>query len=113
MSQRIYKGIQWLLFSRLVRGYEEHYGPQENVLLGYFLFFFLEINECFVLDHWDASINFRIPTFWGELIIRYVVCLGSEPIRKPGLQKTWWPKVPKTAYPPPGHHPQQNEEFPF
>ena len=43
MSQRVYDLVQWLLFSRLVRGYGEHHGPYEDVLLGYLLCFFLEI----------------------------------------------------------------------
>jgi hypothetical protein len=113
MSQRLYNVVQWLLFSRLVRGYGEHHGPYEDVLLGYLLCFFLEINNCFVLDHRDASISFRVPTPWGALIIRYVVCLGDDKIRTPGFKKEWWPKMPKVVVPPEGHQPEHDEAFPF
>jgi hypothetical protein len=113
MSQRLYDLVQWLLFSRLVRGYGEHHGPCEDVFLGYLFCFFLEINQCFVLDHRDASVSFRVSTRWGDLIIRYVVCLGQDQIRRPGFRKEWWPKMPKVVVPPEGHQPEHDEAFPF
>lgn len=111
MSQRFYNFVQWLLFSRLVHGYEEHQAPQEDTYLGYFLFFFLEINDCFVLDHRDVSVNVRIPNPWGKLIFRYVVCLGEEQIRNPGFKREWWTNR-KTFYPAETEI-QHSEEFPF
>lgn len=112
-SQQLFNLMQKILDSKFVRGVEAHHGPQEDVCAAYWGPLFLEISDCFVLDHRDASVSLRLATPWGELQVRYMVCLGEEQIRHPGFHVCWWRKASQTAYRPKGATRDHNEEFPF
>ncbi|GIK53453.1 MAG: hypothetical protein BroJett014_24260 [Planctomycetota bacterium] len=89
--------VSHLIFSRWVRGYEEHHGVCEDAYATRLGPLHLEVNQCFVLDHEDAAIGFQIPTWHyrngrfqsGRLSLRYRVCRGTEPIRPSGVDIYW------------------------
>lgn len=88
-SQMLFRLVQQLIFSRWARGYEEHYGPYEEVYVARLGPWHLEVNHCFVLDHDDACITVRLPTRRGPLQLGYVVCRGADKIRRPGFYVQW------------------------
>src|SRR5690606_4116087 len=81
-AQRLFNLVSHLIFSRWVRGYEEHHGSCEDAYAAQLGPLHLEINRCFVLDHNDAFISLCIPTPWGKLHLGYAVCLGEDEIRQ-------------------------------
>ena len=111
-AQQLFKLVRWFIFSRWVRGYEEHHGACEDAYVARLGPLHLEINECFVLDHDDAFISVRIPTPRGKLHLGYVVCLGEDEIRRPGFYIRWWKRLPKVVYGE-ARLPDSNDDFPF
>jgi hypothetical protein len=74
-----------LIVSRWARGYEEHHGACEENCAARLGPLHLEANYCFVLDHDDASVSVRVRGPWGRMHLGYVVCLGQDPVRRPGF----------------------------
>lgn len=111
-SQHIFNLVSHLIFSRWAREYEEHHGQCEDAYAARLGLLHLEINRCFVLDHDDTFISIRIPTPWGKLHLGYVVCLGEDEIRKPGIYAYWQKRIPKVVY---GNAslPNRDDDFPF
>ena len=85
LSQLFYRLVVRLIFCRLARDYEEHHTAAEGVYAARVGPLHCEINDCFVLDHADASINLRPRTPWGELALGLRACIGEEQVRQPGL----------------------------
>jgi hypothetical protein len=110
-DKRIFNLVCRLVFSRWARGYEEHPGACEDACVARIGPVHLEVNRCFVLDHDDAFISLRIPTFWGRLEVGYVTCLGQDEIRRPGFYGHWRGSRPKVR---PGQSRYKpGEPFPF
>jgi hypothetical protein len=97
-AQHVFNLISRLICSRRARGYEEHHGACEDAYAARLGPLHLEINRCFVLDHDDAWISVRIPTFRGKLHLGYVVCLGEDKVRQPGFYTHWQKRLPKVVY---------------
>ena len=95
LSQHFFNAVSYLIASRWVHGYEEHNGHCEDAYYARFGPLHLEVNRCFVLDHDDARVYIQLPTLWGKLNVGYVVCLGEEQIRQPGLYTHWQPALSK------------------
>ncbi len=120
LAQRLFDLVSRLIFSRWARDYEEHHGSCEDAYAARLGLLHLEINHCFVLDHDDAFVSVRIPIpawheqdlLWGKLHLGYVVCLGEDEIRQPGVYAHWQKPLPKVVYgkacPPDG-----DDYFPF
>ncbi|MBK8989944.1 MAG: hypothetical protein IPM39_28440 [Chloroflexi bacterium] len=53
--------VSRLIFSCWARGYEEHYGACEDAYAAHIGPLYLEVNQCFVLDHHDAHVGVRFP----------------------------------------------------
>ncbi|MCL4267263.1 MAG: hypothetical protein KJ069_29060 [Anaerolineae bacterium] len=103
--------VSHLIFSRWARGYEEHHGACEDAYTARIGPLHLEVNQCFVLDHQDASVCLQIPTplrqaqslhrasrggwQWGKWRLGYMVCLGEEQIRQPGFIFQWRQRLPR------------------
>jgi len=82
--------ISRLIFSRWARDYEEHHGACEDSYAARLGPLHLEVSQCFVLDHDDASISIRLPIYAapaprGKLRLGYVICLGEDELRRPGF----------------------------
>ncbi len=119
-SQKIFHLIQQLLFSRWARGYEEHHGACEDAYAARLGPLHLELNRCFVLDHDDASVSIKLPFPGGKLHLGYVMCLGTDEIRRPGFYAHWQKsylqlrsaQLPKVAYGQ-ARQPTGDDEIPF
>ena len=85
LSHLFYCLVVRLIFCRLARDYEEHHGAAEDTYAARIGPLFFEVNDCFVLDHADASISLQAQTFWGRLVLGVQACVGEEQIRRPGL----------------------------
>jgi len=70
-----------LLLSDRVTDYREMPRPEETVIEARLSPFDLGINDCHVLDHRDAWIEFRA----GQLRLEFSVCIGNEPLRHTGF----------------------------
>lgn len=112
LSQKIFDFVCWLLFSRWVRNYEEHHGSCEDAYAAQLGPLHLEVNRCFVLDHDDTFITVRLPAPRGKLYLGYVVCLGTDEIRRPGFYAYWQKSSPKVVYGQ-ARQPTSDDEFPF
>jgi len=103
LSEHFFNAVSHLIASHWVHGYEEHNGHCEDAFYARFGLLHLEVNRCFVLDHDDARVYIQLPTplrhaqgwQWGKLNVGYVVCLGGEQIRQPGLYTHWQPALSK------------------
>ena len=85
ISRFVYQFIARLLFCRLATGCQEQHTPTEDSYSANLGPLRLSLNECFVLDHADASIALRLP-FWQHVItLAFRVCIGTEQIRPQGL----------------------------
>lgn len=111
-SQKIFDLVQQLIFSRWARGYEEHHGACEDAYAARLGPLHLELNRCFVLDHDDASVSAHFPLPGGKLHLGYVVCLGTDEIRRPGFYARWQKSLPRVVYGQ-ARQPAGDEEFPF
>ena len=85
LSLLFYRLIIRLIFCRLIHDYEEHHGAAEDTYAARIGPLFFEVNDCFVLDHADASISLRMPSPWGLLEVGVQACIGEEQVRRPGL----------------------------
>jgi hypothetical protein len=65
--------------------YEEHHSSTEDSYTARLGPLHLEVNDCFVLDHADASLSLQLRTPWGRVTAGLMACLGEEPVRRPGL----------------------------
>jgi hypothetical protein len=93
LSLFLFNLIYRLLFSRWVRDYSEHHDSCEDAYSGRIGPLYLDVNECFVLDHRDASVGLCLPCpcreqagrrRWSRLRLSYTVALGDEQIRPSG-----------------------------
>lgn len=112
MADLIYRLIYRFIFSRWARDYEEHNDAYENVCAARIGPLHLEVNQCFVLEHDDASISARIPLPGGKLRLGYMVCRGADRIRQPGFYKYWQKRPPKAVYDK-ACRPDSGDAFPF
>jgi hypothetical protein len=85
LSRLFYKIVIRLIFCRLASGYEEHHGAAEDTCAARVGPLHLEANDCFVLDHADASMCLRTRSPWGLLEVGLLACVGAEQVRRPGL----------------------------
>ena len=85
LSLLFYRLVMRLIFCRLARNYEEHHGAAEDTYAARLGPLFFEVNDCFVLDHADASISLQAQTRWGRLVLGVQACTGEEQVRRPGL----------------------------
>lgn len=85
LSFLFYRLVMRLIFCRLACNYEEHHGAAEDTYAARIGPLFFEVNDCFVLDHADASISLQVRTPWGRLILGVQACIGEEQVRRPGL----------------------------
>jgi hypothetical protein len=85
LSRLFHKLVARLIFCRLARSYEEHHGAAEDTYTASIGPLHLEVNDCFVLDHADASLRLRTQTRWGLLEMGLQACAGEEQARRPGL----------------------------
>lgn len=85
LSHLFYCLVVRLIFCRLARDYEEHHTAAEDVYAARVGPLHVEVNDCFVLDHADASISLRAQTRWGLITLGVQACIGEEQIRRPGL----------------------------
>ena len=80
-----YRLVIRLIFCRMTRDYEEHHGAAEDTYAARIGLLYFEVNDCFVLDHADASISLRAQTRWGLVTLGVQFCISEEQIRRPGL----------------------------
>ena len=85
VSQQFYALVRRLIACRLARDYAEYHGSTEDSYAARIGPLHLEVNDCFVLDHADASISLQLQTTWGRVTVGLMVCLGEEQVRRPGL----------------------------
>jgi hypothetical protein len=85
LSHLFYQLVTRLIFCRLARNYEEHHTAAEDVYAARIGPLHVEVNDCFVLDHADASVSLRAPSPWGLLEVGVQACIGEEQVRRPGL----------------------------
>ena len=85
LSLLFYRLVMRLIFCRLARNYEEHHGAAEDTYAARIGPLFFEVNDCFVLDHADASISLQAQTRWGRLVLGVQACTGEEQVRRTGL----------------------------
>lgn len=85
LSLLFYQLVMRLIFCRLARNYEEHHGSAEDTYAARIGPLFFEVNDCFVLDHADASISVQVQTRWGRLVLGMQICIGDEQVRQPSL----------------------------
>ena len=85
MSQQFYALVRRLIASRLARDYAAYHGSAEDSYVARIGPLHLEVNDCFVLDHADASISLQLRTPWGRVTAGVMACLGAEQVRRPGL----------------------------
>jgi hypothetical protein len=123
LSLFLFNLIYRLLFSRWVRDYSEHHDACEDAYSGQIGPFQLDVNECFVLDHRDASVGLCLPCpcreraggqlgrwRWGRLRLGYMVVLGEEQIRPPGWYGYLSRPLARVVY---GRSENGSPEFPF
>jgi hypothetical protein len=112
--------IYRLLYSCLIRDYAEHHGACEDSTNGRIGPLHLEANDCFVLDHRDASLALRLPLpyrtaerprrwRWGYVQLRYTVCSGEEQIRPFGFSHTVYAPLSQAA----ASRPSISDQIPF
>ncbi len=89
LNERIFQLITRLMTSRWARHGDEHHSPYEDAGTAVLGPFRLCTNDCFVLDHRDASISLALPLPGGKLHLSYTACLGEEMIRQAGWS-AWW-----------------------
>ena len=85
LSRLVYHFIARLLFSLLAGDCVEQHTPTEDSYTAGIGPLRLSLNECFVLDHADAGIDFCLPTRQRMTVLGLRVCIGTEQIRQPGL----------------------------
>ena len=85
LSHLFYQLVIRLIFCRLARNYEEHHGAAEDTYAARIGPLFFEANDCFVLDHADASVSLQLQTCWGWLVLGVHACIGEEQVRQPKL----------------------------
>lgn len=85
LSHLFYRLVARLIFCRHARGYREYHTSGEDVYAARVGPLHFEINDCFVLDHADASISLRPRTPWGLVVLGVQACIGEEQVRQPGL----------------------------
>ena len=85
LSHLFYRLVICLIFCRLARNYEEHHGAAEDTYAARIGPLFFEANDCFVLDHADASVSLQVQTRWGWLVLGVQACIGEEQGRQPRL----------------------------
>ena len=107
LNERIFTLITRLITSRWVRQYAEHHSPYEDSAMACLGPFQLSTNDCFVLDHHDASVSLHLPLPGGYLRLSYTVCQGAEQIRQPGWS-AWRQQSYRSTLPT-----APTEEFPF
>ena len=112
--------IYRLLYSRLIRDYAEHHGACEDSINGRIGPLHLDANDCFVLDHRDASLALRLPLpyrtagrprrwRWGYVQLRYTVCSGEEQIRPLGFSHYTYKPLSRL----PNSRPTLDDQIPF
>jgi hypothetical protein len=101
LSLSLFNLIHRLLFSRWVGVYASDYSEQHSAYEGSYSVrigpWQLDLNDCFVLDHRDATVSLRLPCpcreqvggrlgrwRWGQVRLSYTVALGQEQIRPSG-----------------------------
>jgi hypothetical protein len=77
----LFAAITQLLGSQWTKGYREYHTSAEIVCAGRIGPLWLEINDCFVLDHRDAYLALRLD----QIEFGYRVCLGEETVRSSGF----------------------------
>jgi hypothetical protein len=85
LSLQFYRLVCRLTVCRLARDYEEYHGSAEESYAARIGPLYLEVNDCFVLDHADASMSLQLRTPWGRVTAGVMACLGDEQVRRPGL----------------------------
>ena len=85
LSQQFYALVCRLIAGRLARDYTEHHGSTEDSYVARIGPLQLEVNDCFVLDHADATMSLQLRTPWGRVTAGVMACLGAEQVRRPGL----------------------------
>jgi hypothetical protein len=85
LSRWFYGLVRRLIASRLARDYKEYHASTEDSYVARIGPLHLEINDCFVLDHADASMSLQLQTSWGRVTAGLMACLGEEQVRRPGL----------------------------
>lgn len=85
LSHLFYRLVVHLIFCDLARNYAEHHTAAEDVYAARVGPLHVEVNDCFVLDHADASVSLRATSPWGLLVVGVQACIGEEQVRQPGL----------------------------
>jgi hypothetical protein len=85
VSLQFYRLVSRLSACRLARDYAEYHGSAEDSYVARIGPVHLEINDCFVLDHADASMSLQLRAPWGRVTAGIMACLGEEQVRRPGL----------------------------
>jgi hypothetical protein len=85
LSRLFYRLVTCLISCRLARGYAAYHSSAEDTCVAGIGPLRLEVNDCFVLDHADASICLRARSPWGLLEVGLQACVGMEQVRRPGL----------------------------
>jgi hypothetical protein len=89
-SRLFYQLVCRLIWCRLARDYAEYHGSTEDSYTARIGPLHLEVNDCFVLDHADASMSLQLQTPWGGVSAGLMACLGEEQVRRPGLFVDRW-----------------------
>ena len=90
VSHLFYRLVLRLIFCRLAHNYEEHHTAAEDVYAARIGPLHVEVNECFVLDHADASISLQARWSRGLATAGIKVCIGEDQIRRPGFFYHCW-----------------------
>jgi hypothetical protein len=85
LSQLFYRLVRRLIAGRLARDYAAYHGSAEDSYVARLGPLHLEVNDCFVLDHADATMSLQLRTPWGRVTAGVMACLGAEQVRRPGL----------------------------
>src|SRR5690606_34321070 len=85
MSRRFYDLVRRLIACRLARDYAAYHGSTADSYAARIGPLHLEVNDCFVLDHADASMSLQLKTPWGRVTAGLIACLGEAQVRQPGL----------------------------
>jgi hypothetical protein len=84
-SRLFYQLVCRLIWCRLARDYQEYHASTEDSYVARLGPLHLEVNDCFVLDHADASLSLQLKTPWGRVTAGVMTCIGEEQVRRPGL----------------------------
>jgi hypothetical protein len=90
LSPLFYRLVCRLIACRLARDYKEYHPSTEDSYVARIGPLHLEVNDCFVLDHSDASMSLQLTTTWGRVTLGLMACLGEEQVRRPGLFVDRW-----------------------